>query len=46
MKRKIYEIPTMKVVQLKHKAQLLVGSVGASRSGYETAGTQTWGDED
>ena len=26
MKRKNYERPTMKVVQLKHKCQILVGS--------------------
>ena len=33
MKRKNYERPTMKVVQLKHKCQILAGSP------YETTGS-------
>lgn len=33
MKRKDYERPTMKVVQLKHKCQILAGS------SYETTGS-------
>ena len=37
MKRKDYEKPTMRVVQLKQQSQLLAGSVGASRNSYGTA---------
>ena len=37
MKKIDYQKPTMKIVQLKHRAQLLVGSVTASRTGYTTA---------
>jgi len=40
-KRK-YGRPEMKVVELRQKAQLLTGSVGASRSGYETADSEEW----
>ena len=39
MKRKNYERPTMKVVQLQHKCQILAGSLllNASRNSYGTA---------
>ena len=41
MKKRNYEIPTMKVVQLKHRTSLLVGSeqVSATMNG-------TWTEED
>jgi len=47
MKRKNYEKPTMKVVELQHRTMLLAGSLEATRNGYGTAsnddGTeQTW----
>jgi len=45
-----YLKPTTKVVILKHRTQLLTGSekptVSAMRSGYGTATTETWDDED
>lgn len=37
MKRKDYQKPTMTVVELRHRTQLLTGSVQASRSSYGTA---------
>jgi hypothetical protein len=37
MKRKDYQRPTMKVVELRHRTQLLTGSVQANRSSYGTA---------
>ena len=40
-KRK-YERPAMKVVELRQRVQLLVGSVGASRTGYEIADSEEW----
>ena len=47
MKRKDYERPTMQVVQLKHKCQILAGSgVEANRSSYGAAQESTWGDEE
>jgi hypothetical protein len=47
MKRKQYRKPTMKVVKLRHKCQILAGSVlNASRDGYGTATESTWGDEE
>ena len=43
MKKKMYEKPTTKVVQLKHKCQILAGSgVEATRSVYGTAEEDTW----
>ena len=42
MKRNDYTKPAMKVVELRQRAQLLTGSVGASRTGYETATEQEW----
>jgi len=45
MKRKDYLKPTMKVVQLKQHAQLLAGSVEATRSSYGAANTATWDEE-
>ena len=45
MKRKNYEKPTTKVVQLQHMTHLLTTSgVGATRSGYGTADEDTWED--
>ena len=35
--RKTYEKPTMTVVELRHRTQLLTGSVQANRSSYGTA---------
>ena len=38
MKTKVYQRPTMKVVQLKHKCQILAGSLlNASRDDYGKA---------
>jgi hypothetical protein len=43
MKRKDYQRPTMKVVQLQHQTHLLAGSgVEANRSGYGTAQEDVW----
>ena len=43
MKRKNYERPTMQVVQLQHKCQILAGSVGATRGeDYGNAIEDTW----
>ena len=43
MKRKDYQRPTMKVVQLQHQTHLLAGSgVEANRSGYGTAEEEEW----
>ncbi len=45
MKKKEYEKPAMQVVQLKQQAQLLAGSVGASRGDYGVANEDTWEEE-
>ena len=37
MKRKDYQKPTTRVVELQHHCHILAGSVGASRSDYGTA---------
>ena len=37
MKRKDYQKPTMTVVELRNRTQLLAGSVGAERSSYGRA---------
>jgi len=43
MKRKDYEKPTMKVVQLQHQCHILAGSgVEANRSGYGAATEDEW----
>jgi hypothetical protein len=43
MKKKEYESPTMQVVEVKQQAQLLAGSVGASRGDtYGVANEDTW----
>ena len=42
MKRKDYQRPTMKVVELQHHCHILAGSVEASRSGYGTAEEEIW----
>ena len=48
MKKKEYMKPTMNIVKLQQHQHLLTGSGGvtATRSGYGTANTDTWGDED
>lgn len=41
MKRRNYEIPAMRVVELRQRVRLLVGSgVSASRTGYTAASEQ------
>lgn len=47
MKRKEYQKPTTKVVQLKHRHQLLTvsNSVEAQRNSYGTAIESTWSEE-
>ena len=46
MNKKDYQKPTMKVVKLEHKCQILAASdgnsVSANRSGYGTAEELTW----
>lgn len=44
MKKTNYERPTMKVVQLKHRCQILAVSneVQAQRSSYGAATEETW----
>ena len=43
MKRKNYEKPTMQVVQLQQRSQILAGSgVDATYNGYTDGGTDTW----
>ena len=42
MKRKDYQKPTTRVVELQHHCHILAGSVEASRSGYGTAEEETW----
>jgi hypothetical protein len=46
MRKKDYQKPTTKVVQLKQQCHILAGSLGATRDGYGTANTDTWGDEE
>ena len=41
MKRKDYERPTMKVVQLKHKCQILAGSVQSRQATLQDYGWET-----
>ena len=46
MKRKNYERPTMQVVQLKHKCQILAGSNGGLRGqDYEKSDYDPFADE-
>ena len=46
MKKKMYEKPTMEVLECEQEVQLLAGSgVGAMRSGYGTADEDTWEEE-
>lgn len=40
--KKNYQKPTVQIVKLKQQAQLLAGSVEATRSGYGTATDQIW----
>ena len=44
MKRTDYQKPTMRVVNLQHKYQIMAGSNGvrASRDTYGTASPDTW----
>lgn len=44
MDRKDYKKPTMHVVKLQHTQMLMQSGVGASRNGYGSANTDTWGD--
>ena len=44
MKRKDYRKPTTQVVKLQHHGMLMESGVGASRNGYGSANTDTWGD--
>ncbi|MBR2153085.1 MAG: hypothetical protein IJ901_00490 [Bacteroidaceae bacterium] len=48
MMKKNYEKPTMQIVQLQQQCHILSGSsgVGAMRSGYGAANTDTWGNEE
>ena len=48
MNKRQYQKPTMKIVQLQHQCHILSGSssVGAVRSGYGAANTDTWGNEE
>lgn len=45
MKKRNYEIPTMKVVQLKHRTSLLVGSEVTATS-VSASMNDTWSEED
>ena len=40
MNKKDYEKPTMTVVELRHRIQLLADSVGAQRSSYGNANSE------
>ena len=42
MKKKNYEKPTVKVVELRQRPQLLVGSVTATRTSYGSPTEETW----
>lgn len=42
MSKKSYEKPGMKVIKLRHRLQMLVGSVTATRSEYQTVDPSTW----
>lgn len=42
MKRKDYQKPTMRVVELQQRTMLLAGSVEAQRSSYGIAQEETW----
>lgn len=42
MKKRTYEKPTVKVVELQHRTMILAGSVDATRSGYGTAEELEW----
>ena len=44
MNKKEYQKPAMQVVLIQQHAQLLAGSVGATRDGYGTAIEDTWGE--
>ncbi len=46
MKRKDYQKPTMQVVKMENKCQILAASQGinASRKSYGEANHYTWGD--
>ena len=46
MTRKDYRKPTTKVVQLRHKPQLLSGSPQGDLGNKQTPTTTTWGDDD
>ena len=42
MKKKDYQKPTMQVVKLQHKCQILAGSLTSVRDDYGDAIEQTW----
>jgi hypothetical protein len=42
MNKKDYEKPTMTVVELRHRTQLLAGSVQATRNSYGEAIEEEW----
>lgn len=49
MKRNDYQKPSMKVVVLRQRCQILTGSnngVTSVRSGYTSADSQTWGEDE
>ncbi len=46
MNKKDYLKPTMQVVQLRHAGMLMTSGVGAMRSGYGEATTETWDDSE
>jgi len=46
MNKKVYQKPSMKVIALHYRQQILTGSgVQASRSSYGEANTQEWDSE-
>lgn len=45
MKKKAYQKPTMKVVMLQQRCQILAGSVAANRSSYGAANSGVDSDE-
>jgi hypothetical protein len=48
MKRNDYKKPSMKVIELRQRCQILAGSNGVTsvRSGYTSADSQTWGEDE
>jgi hypothetical protein len=46
MKRLVYQEPTMTIVEVQHTQMLMTSGVGAMRSGYGEATTETWDDSE